>query len=1187
MSLSGDRILMRIRPLLATTLVGIASLYLCLSPAQNALAQRDLRDIPKPDPAAELAAMQIGEGFEVSLYASDPAFAKPIHMNFDEQGRLWIASSRNYPQIEPGAKPTDQIVVLEDRDRDGIAEHSTVFADDLLIPTGVLAGDGGVYVANSTQLIHLVDTDGDGKADRRRTILSGFGTEDTHHLLHTLRWGPDGRMYFNQSIYIHSHVETPHGVKRLDGGGIWRFDPATSELEILCKGFVNSWGHVIDAFGQSLATDGAYGEGINYVFPESVYFSSPGAVRWLSGLNPGSPKHCSLEMISGDAMPESLQGRLVTNDFRSHRVCLFEIDRAGAGYRSVQLPEIIRTEHVAFRPIDAKMGPDGALYIADWYNPIIQHGEVDFRDPRRDTEHGRIWRVSAKGKKPLMLPKYESTSEEGLCKLTRDSALWVRQFARMELARRQRSKRDAALVRFVESASEPAEKSLRRLEQLFVKSCARELDPLLIDQLRNDSDARLRAIAIRFAGRYRERIPEAMDWVKEAIKDADDQVVLEGVTALGQVQSMEAVTELLSVASRPNQDQFLRFALWNAMRLAEPIWQPALESGKLSAGDDLAKLRLLADAATQPAVARPLLEMVRSGKISASAQPQLIELVAEKANAELLGNLLEWLIASRDAVRAPDSDSADSGLNILARVTQSRNVRPGRCDAILKGALDRELADGKSVPSTNEAFLARLVELAGQWQCVTCAPAIIQWLSGPTAPSDAGRMRTGLIALAKCQDPKAGQYVRSRARDQQMPPTLRAAALSALSVLDVNEAALQTLPFLASIDASNLAAGESAAASLVSRGGGTESIRKALSTMKDVTWNADGARALMSVVRNAPGSNDALLAEIAQATRLEALGWRWSDQWARRILDQAATSGDASRGEVVYRQARLQCVRCHSIGQSGGAIGPNLVSMGGSSTPEYVLQSLIDPNAKQKEGFQTLTVLTDDGRVFSGLQKSRSEKQLQLITADGTVQTLATDSIDSISNGRSIMPAGLVDVLKEQELVDLTRFLMELGRSPAFTVDMAPRVRNWSILNWTTQANVLLNRTSLDSAASDAPQLVWSRLPSTVAGRILRDELPVFQPHRDGPAVAFASFDIECKQPGSIMMEFTAPVHSVSLWLDGRPRPTPSSTEPIHLAAGLHRCVLALKIKELASSFGCQVQSEHAGAAIIELKVRP
>src|SRR5207244_1537945 len=177
------------------------------------------------DPELERKTFIVAPGFEVNLWAADPLLAKPIQMNFDPQGRLWIATSEHYPQIKPGEKANDKIIILEDTKGEGKADKSTVFADGLLIPTGVAPGDGGAYVANSTQLVFFKDTDGDGKADTKRIVLSSFGTEDTHHILHTLRWGFDGQLYMNQSIYIHSHIETPHGIVRLSSGGIWNFRP--------------------------------------------------------------------------------------------------------------------------------------------------------------------------------------------------------------------------------------------------------------------------------------------------------------------------------------------------------------------------------------------------------------------------------------------------------------------------------------------------------------------------------------------------------------------------------------------------------------------------------------------------------------------------------------------------------------------------------------------------------------------------------------------------------------------------------------------------------------------------------------------------------------------------------------------------------------------------------------------------
>src|SRR4029453_7547809 len=190
---------------------------------------------------------------------------------------------RGLPPIRPRQKADRQVLRLEGRDGDGKAASTTVFADGLLIPTGVEPGDGGAYVANSTELLHLKDTNGDRKGDQTRVVLSVVRPQETHHILHTLLWGYDGMLYFNQSVYIHSHIETPHGVRRLGGGGTWQFRPETMELEVFIRGLWNPWGHHVDRWGQSFATDGAGGEGINYCLPGAYYFTAVDAARILKG----------------------------------------------------------------------------------------------------------------------------------------------------------------------------------------------------------------------------------------------------------------------------------------------------------------------------------------------------------------------------------------------------------------------------------------------------------------------------------------------------------------------------------------------------------------------------------------------------------------------------------------------------------------------------------------------------------------------------------------------------------------------------------------------------------------------------------------------------------------------------------------------------------------------------------------
>ncbi len=219
----GKRALLRAGVILAL-LLGAATPTRAVGPAAS--------EIPDADPALEQQSFRPAEGWEISLFAADPMIPKPIQMNFDPAGRLWVATSATYPQIKPGQKADDKIIVLEDTDHDGRADKATTFADGLLIPTGVAPGDGGAFVANSTELLHLKDTNGDGRADATRVLFSGFGTEDTHHILHTFRWGPEGLLYMNQSVYIHTHLETPWGVRRLMAGGIWRLRPETLQMDV-------------------------------------------------------------------------------------------------------------------------------------------------------------------------------------------------------------------------------------------------------------------------------------------------------------------------------------------------------------------------------------------------------------------------------------------------------------------------------------------------------------------------------------------------------------------------------------------------------------------------------------------------------------------------------------------------------------------------------------------------------------------------------------------------------------------------------------------------------------------------------------------------------------------------------------------------------------------------------------------
>ena len=548
----------------------------------------------------------------MNLFAADPVLAKPIQMNFDPSGRLWVVSSEVYPQILPGQTANDKVLVLEDTDGDGRSDRTTVFADGLLIPTGIEPGDGGAYVANSTELLHFADTDNDGKADRRRVMLSGFGTEDTHHLLHTLRWGYDGQLYMNQSIYIHSHIETPHGVRRLGGGGIWEFRPETMELEVFIRGLVNPWGHHFDRFGQSFVTDGAGNEGINYCLPGAYYASAPDAVRLLRGLNPGSPKDSGAEFVSGRHLPEAWQGNLLTNDFRGNRVVRYVISEDGAGFAARELAELIKTPHVAFRPIDVKMGPDGAIYIADWYNPIIQHGEVDFRDPRRDHTRGRIWRVTARGRPLVERPRLVNAPIESLLNELRSPEDWTRQQARRVLKERGAPAVAAALTTWVAGLDPRSpEAELTRLEGLWIYQGLDIVEPKLLASLLNASDPRVRAAAVRVLAHWHERVSDPLALLEPRVVDDHPRVRLEAVRALARIPGTRSAELALRALDKP-MDRFLDYALWLTARDLQ---------GRMAAGGGGGRVRLRRQPAA-PDLRAPGGEHARGGPAPAGDAPR-------------------------------------------------------------------------------------------------------------------------------------------------------------------------------------------------------------------------------------------------------------------------------------------------------------------------------------------------------------------------------------------------------------------------------------------------------------------------------------------------------------------------------------------------------------------------------------
>ncbi len=1147
-----------------------------LASEQVAWAQRELKDIPIPDAEEERKTFVLPEGFEVNLFAADPGIHKPIQMNFDPQGRLWIAASEVYPQIAPGQKPTDKILILEDTDGDGVSDKTTVFADGLLIPTGVEPGDGGAYVANSTEVLHLKDTDGDGKADQSRIVLSGFGTEDTHHILHTFRWGMDGQLYMNQSIYIHSHIETPYGVRRLNAGGIWQFRPETMRLEVFARGWVNTWGHTFDRWGQSFATDGAGGEGINYVVPGASYPAVFGVPRILHGLNPGSPKYCGLEMVDGRHLPDDWQGNLITHDFRGHRVCRFVLSEDGSGFAARQQQDLISSNHVAFRPVDVKQGPDGAIYIADWYNPIIQHGEVDFRDPRRDHTHGRIWRVTAKGRKPLAKPKLVGADVASLLSSLKSPETFERQHAKRVLKEMGADKVLQPLTTWV-AQLDPNDPQFEhhRLEGLWMFQSLDVPNVSLLEAVLKSKTPQARAAGVRVIaqwfgvavgangdqknpsppaplparpGRGEEVVEprvvpgqsaKALAWLEAAVADEHPRVRLEAVRALAEFQQFDAAKLALRAVDKP-LDQFLDYALWQTSRELSSVWLPEVVAGRFDFEGKMPRLLFaIRSAEASPAVS-VLVAKWKSGEVLPEDGIAAVETIAQLGDPEHLRFVFDK-VTSNDAV----PNTAALMLRTLAEAKRKRNVQPAGDLGSLVNA----------IKSPDARLQLAAVDCIGVWKVESFREPLAVLVSDPQASAPA---RLAAIQGVAQLGGGASKQLLAQLAGSNDAESIRAAAVTSLIPLDTSHAAKLAIAWLAS----SKEIGQQGAVinAFLQHKGGPDVLASALADQK---LPEDAAKVALRIITGSGRQEPKLTDALSKAGGITNTPKKLSKVEMEALVNTIKDQGNAAHGERIFRRAELNCLKCHAVGGAGGKVGPDLVSVGSSAQVDYLVDSILDPSKNVKEGFQSLVVATNQGKVLTGIKLRQTDTELLLRDAEDKEFGVPLKDIDEQSNGSSLMPVGLVDKLTKSELIDLVRFMSELGKPGPYAASTARVARRWETLQPTEESYRRLTRTSETQTVADDTGVNWLPVYSTVAGTLPTHDILdfTFQRKLEGTTRKIGyvrtTINVTTAGPVGVMLNKS---DGLFVWIDGK-QIDPATKLTLPLEVGPHKLTFAVDLQ--------------------------
>ncbi len=547
-----------------------------------------------------ISKMKLAEGMQVNLFASEemfPELVNPVQMAVDPDGHLYVSVWPSYPHWNPTQPRTDRILCLRDEDGDGVADRCVIFADELNSVTGFEFWGGGMIVAALPELWFLKDTDGDGKADLKVRMLQGLSSADSHHSANAMLLGPDGWLYWSRGIFNVAAIETPTRTYRSGQSGVHRFNPRTFEMEFHFPIGPNPHGDVFDQWGYQFANDGTTGTGSYINIGKGL-----GNKQWFKQrVRPVA----ATGILSSSHFPEANQGNfLICNTIGVLGVLQHEVKSSGADIPAVEIEPILLSDDPNFRPSDVEIGGDGALYVADWSNAIIGHMQHNMRDPNRDDQHGRIYRVTYKDR-PLVKPlRLKDQPIATVCDAFYAKENAARYRARIELSGRATAD---VVTQVLEWADERdvsnADDAQALLECLWVFEEHRVPQPALLATVMRAEEPRVRAAAVRTLGHWAGQVPQWSSLLVRAAQDGSPLVRAEAVKAAAEFSGMEAAEILFQVMTQPTDPELetvLKYAgdrlgiaklVHDAIGAGQTLSAPALAYALQHAGpEDLAKL---------------------------------------------------------------------------------------------------------------------------------------------------------------------------------------------------------------------------------------------------------------------------------------------------------------------------------------------------------------------------------------------------------------------------------------------------------------------------------------------------------------------------------------------------------------------------------------------------------------------
>ncbi|MDB5351045.1 MAG: Cytochrome c [Planctomycetota bacterium] len=976
-------------------------------------------------PAMKAAsAFRVPDGFRVQVFAAEPEIRNPIAMAWDARGRLWIAENYTYAEraLKFDLRYRDRVVVLEDRDGDGVSDHRTVFTDDVQRLSSVEIGRGGAWLLCPPQLLFVPDRDGNAVPDGpAEVVLDGFVVPDEnyHGFANGLRWGPDGWLYGRCGASSPGRVGvpgTPEPERTPINGGIWRYHPDRKWFEVLCHGTTNPWGHDWNALGEAFFINTVNGHlwhmipGAHFVRPHTIdpnprayalidqhadHWHWDTAKDWTDSRSAsgehdkrgGGHAHSGLMIYGGDQWPLEDRGKLFTLNFHGRRTNVERLERSGSGYLGRHEPDRFFAGDPWFRGLDLSSGPDGGVYVLDWSDTGECHDSTGVH-----RTSGRIFKISHGATRPAPAVDLTKLDPAALLGLQSHPNTWFARQARIELAGR--NARDAAvslaggdLIAQIEREADP----VRTLHLLWTLHDLGGANEGLLRRLLAHQHEAVRAWAIRL---LTDEMP--IDTVMGRRPRPDGAV------------RPELLEEFARVA-REDRSGLVRLVLASTLQRLPIADRARLAAPLLARNEDAEDHNL------------PLLLWYGLAPIGDADPSALAALATEGAHPTTRRMIARRLAEDLDRNPAP----LDA---LLARATadKSPSFRRDVAEGVAEGVSGWRKA---AKPAAWDDFSKRL---AGEGNAATRSRVRdLDVLFGDGRALEEVR-RIALDDKADLESRRAALRTLIEAR----PPDLRAICERVLRVRFLNTAAVRALAqfddpaigraLAASYKAFHPSERPAVLDTLVSRPSFARELLDQVATgaipRSDLTpFHARQIRTLEDerLLRR--------LAEVWGELRETATDKKETiERFRSRLRPEHLAASDLSRGRLLFNKT---CSSCHALYGHGGAIGPDLTGAGRQDL-DYVLENLIDPSASVSADFRMVVLAMKDGRVLNGIVRARTGRTLTLQTQNESL-ILERNEIERESPSPvSLMPEGLLTPLQADEARDLIAYLMHRTQVP-------------------------------------------------------------------------------------------------------------------------------------------------------------